>query len=133
LQTPLHQNYICINGQLKEIMHQSKNYKSTKFNEAANKMFSDSACPKSLTATSGDNEGEIDLVWEPVKKAHTYVVQKCRSSKSHNRWENEDIVAKSSYTVTNLKRGQKYLFRVAAIGQKGQGAWSEPVQKKAPK
>jgi len=89
-------------------------------------------CPLSLTATSGDSEGEIDLVWEPVEKAHTYVVQKCRDSKGPAKWINEDIVNKSSYTVSKLKSLRKYRFRVAAVGRKGQGPWSEPVQKKAP-
>jgi hypothetical protein len=89
-------------------------------------------CPLSLTATSGDSEGEIDLVWEPVEKAHTYVVQKCKDSKGPAKWVNEDIVSKSSYTVSNLKSSRKYRFRVAAVGRIGQGPWSELVQKKAP-
>ncbi len=88
--------------------------------------------PLSLTATSGDTEGEIDLVWEPVEKAHTYVVQKCKDSKGPVKWMNEDIVTKSSYTVSKLKSSRKYWFRVAAVGCNGQGPWSEPVQKKVP-
>lgn len=114
-------------------MHHKKDHKRTHSleNKSANDVIREPG-PQLLTATSGDNDGEIDLVWEPVKKAHTYVVQKCRDSKGHHRWENEDIVAKSSYTVSNLKSGLKYLFRVAAVGQKGQGSWSDPVQKKAP-
>jgi hypothetical protein len=90
------------------------------------------SCPLSLTATSGDSEGEIDLVWEPVKKAHTYVIQKCKDTKGPAKWVNEDIVSKSSYTVSNLKSSRKYLFRIASVGRKGQSPWSEPVQKKAP-
>lgn len=89
-------------------------------------------CPSFLTATSGDTAGEIDLVWEPVEKAYTYVVQKCKDSKGPVKWKNEDIVTKSSYTVSKLKSSQKYRFRVAAVGSKGQGPWSTPVQKKAP-
>lgn len=85
-----------------------------------------------LTATSGDTEGEIDLTWEPAKGASTYLVQKCSESKNPVRWTNEDIVARSSYTVTKLKSGRKYWFRVAAVGRKGQGSWSNYVQKKAP-
>lgn len=85
-----------------------------------------------LTATSGDTEGEIDLSWEPAKGASTYLVQKSSESKDPARWVNEDIVARSSYTVTKLKSGRKYWFRVAAVGQKGESCWSNFVQKKAP-
>lgn len=88
--------------------------------------------PVSLNATSGDTEGEIDLNWEPVKGANTYLIQKSTDSGRPVKWTNEDIVAKSSYTVTKLRCRHQYWFRVAAIGRKGQGSWSEPVWKKAP-
>jgi hypothetical protein len=88
--------------------------------------------PGSLNATSGDTEGEIDLIWEPVKGADTYLIQKSSDPKNPLKWIHEDIVAKSSYTVTKLRSRHKYWFRVAAVGRKGQGPWSEPVQKKAP-
>jgi len=88
--------------------------------------------PKSLTVTSGDIEGEVNLIWEPVKNAHSYVIQKCKVSRKVFRWMNEDIVPKSCYTLSKLKSSQKYWFRVAAVGKHGQGPWSEPVQKKAP-
>lgn len=89
-------------------------------------------CPRSLSATSGDVKGEIDLAWEPVAGAYTYVIQKCKDSKVNLKWINEDIVAKSSYTVSNLRSGLVYRFRVAAVGTQGQGKWSKSVQKKVP-
>ncbi len=88
--------------------------------------------PIFLTATSGDTEGEIDLTWEPAKGASTYLVQKSSDSGNPVKWINEDIAAKSSYTVTKLKSGRKYWFRVAAVKPKGQSIWSNHVQKKAP-
>ncbi len=92
----------------------------------------DISSPQSLTATSGDSNGEIDLIWEPVYGARTYVVQRSIRSAEPVRWTQEDIITKSSYTVSKLKSGQKNWFRVAAVGANGQGPWSEPVQKKAP-
>ncbi len=85
-----------------------------------------------LAAASGDLDGEVNLLWEPVRGARTYVIQKSQDSKNPSRWIQEDIVTKSSCTVSKLKSGRKYWFRVAAIGSNGQGPWSEPVQKKAP-
>ncbi len=88
--------------------------------------------PFSLNATSGDTEGEIDLNWEPVKGANTYLIQKSSDLQKPLKWVSEDIVAKSSYTVTKLKSKHTYWFRIAAVGRKGQGPWSNLVQKKAP-
>jgi hypothetical protein len=88
--------------------------------------------PLSLCATSGDIDGEIDLVWEPVPNANTYIIQKCSGSVKPVHWVNLDIVAKSSYTVSRLKSKHQYRFRVAAVGPSGQSEWSCPVQKKAP-
>lgn len=85
-----------------------------------------------LAAASGDMDGEINLLWEPVSWARSYVIQKSMDTKSPSRWIQEDIITKSSYTVSKLKSGKKYWFRAAAIGSNGQGPWSEPVQKKAP-
>ncbi|RPI16143.1 MAG: fibronectin type III domain-containing protein [Ignavibacteriae bacterium] len=88
--------------------------------------------PLFLTATSGDTEGEIDLTWEPVAGAHTYLIQKSIDKIEPLKWIHEDIITKSSYTITKLKSSRKYWFRIAAIGSMGQGPWSEPVLKKAP-
>ncbi len=88
--------------------------------------------PHFLYATSGDSEGEINLNWEPVKGANTYLLQKSAYSKGSFRWTTVDIVAKSSYTVSKLKSRHIYWFRVAAVSSKGQSRWSDLVQKKVP-
>lgn len=83
-----------------------------------------------LTATSGDRDGEIDLVWDPVSNARLYIIQKSSGSLRPANWKDEDIITKSCYTVSKLKSGHKYWFRVAAAGSGGQGPWSKPVRKK---
>ncbi len=90
------------------------------------------SAPVLLAATSGDIDGEIDLVWEPVDGSSSYVVQVSRSRIKPSGWIQEDVVTKSSYTVSKLKSGYQYWFRVSAVTSKGQGPWSEPVSKKAP-
>jgi hypothetical protein len=85
--------------------------------------------PQQLSAASGDRSGEIDLVWEPVEGAGTYIIQK---SSGRNMWIQEDILSRTNCTISRLKSGRKYWFRVAAVNVKGQGPWSEPVQKKVP-
>ncbi len=88
--------------------------------------------PLPLTAACGDMEGEINLLWEPVAGAKAYVVQLSRGLKEPVRWKQEDVITKCSYTVSKLKSGINYWFRVAAAGYSGQGCWSKEVQKKAP-
>ncbi len=91
-----------------------------------------SVLPLTVFAVAGDLKGEIDLFWEPIRSANTYVIQRSSARKEHIRWNQVDIIDKSSYTVTGLKTGHKYWFRVAPVSSKGQGLWSTPVQKKVP-
>lgn len=70
--------------------------------------------PQSLSVTADDNNGEIDLIWEPVYKAKTYAVQISKSAEP-GCWIQEDIISKSSYTFSNLESGRKYCFRIATI------------------
>jgi hypothetical protein len=90
------------------------------------------SAPVGLTATSGDLEGEIDLAWEPVHGANAYVIQVKKSVRRQVSWLQEDVVTRSSHTMSRLKSGHEYWFRIAAAGPKGQSRWSEPVRKKAP-
>ena len=77
-------------------------------------------------------EGEIILLWEPVAGANTYVVQMCRGANEPKHWIQEDIVSSTCHTVSKLKKGVTYWFRVAAVNSGGQGCWSKLVQKIAP-
>ena len=88
--------------------------------------------PSLIFVASGDSKGEINLLWEPVRNANSYVIQRSRWRKGALRWHYVDIIDKSSYTDTNLKSGIKYCFRVASITSKGQSLWSTQIQKKAP-
>jgi hypothetical protein len=86
----------------------------------------------SLTATSGDTVGEIDLAWEPVPGAYSYIIQKSSGFARPAKWIVADVVSKSSCTIPNLKSRHYYWFRIASVKSKGQGPWSKPIQKKAP-
>lgn len=86
--------------------------------------------PDSIYATTGDLNGEIDLVWEPVKGASNYIIQYSSGTLKNSSWRYLDVVTKSSHTLTNLKHGKNYRFRVAAVSSKGRGLWSKAVIKK---
>ncbi len=72
------------------------------------------------------------MTWEPVASANSYLIQKSNDLRKPLKWVNEDVVTKSSYTVSRLRSGHKYWFRVAAISRRGQSPWSNYVTKKAP-
>lgn len=85
--------------------------------------------PGDLSATAGDQEGEIDLDWDRVKGSKSYEVQK---SADASNWQHAGVATKSKMTVSGLTSGTKYWFRVRAIGSRVNSPWSDPATKVAP-
>jgi len=92
----------------------------------------DLTAPSALSATEGDHDGEIDLSWNRVSRARSYVIERSADPPTDSSWKHEKAVTTSSTTVSGLTRGAKYWFRVAAIGASGQSGWSDPATKIAP-
>jgi hypothetical protein len=91
----------------------------------------DLPAPGDLRASIGDDAGEIDLSWDPVYGANSYVIE----SKVHNApgdWAVVKTVSQSKYTVAGLTSGTFYAFRVRALGPKGEGPWSDEAVKISP-
>ena len=88
--------------------------------------------PSGLSATEGDHEGEIDLHWNSVKRARSYIVEHSADPPNDTSWSQSQVVVASSATVGGLTRGAKHWFRVAAVGSTGQSGWSDPATKIAP-
>lgn len=88
--------------------------------------------PQALAATAGDHDGEIDLSWDTVTGAKSYVMEKSPDPPTATSWAHAGVSTKSSMTITTLASGTRYWFRVAAIGTNGQSGWSDPATKIAP-
>jgi hypothetical protein len=88
--------------------------------------------PVSLTATEGDHDGEIDLSWDTVKGAKSYVIERSGDPPTATSWSHTTVALKSSATVNGLTSGTRYWFRVAAVLSAGQSGWSDPATKIAP-
>ena len=88
--------------------------------------------PASLSATAGDRDGEIDLVWEAVSGAKSYVLERSTDPVTATSWAHAGVSTKSSQTINGLASGTRYWFRVAAINGVGQSGWSDPAMKIAP-
>lgn len=90
------------------------------------------ATPIALSATEGDHDGEIDLSWDTVKGAKSYVIERSPDPPTATSWVHEAVSLKSSATVGGLVSGTRYWFRVAAVMSSGQSGWSDPATKIAP-
>lgn len=88
--------------------------------------------PTALTASDGDMEGEIDLHWDSVKGARSYIIERSEDPNKAASWAHATVAAKSSATVNGLTSGTRYWFRVAAVFSSGQSGWSDPSAKIAP-
>ena len=88
--------------------------------------------PESLSATEGDHDGEIDLFWDKVKSAKSYIIERSADPPSATSWAHEAVALKSSAVIGGLTSGTRYWFRVAAIRTDGQSGWSDPATKIAP-
>jgi len=90
------------------------------------------ATPAALSATEGDHDGEIDLSWDPVSGAKSYVIERSPDPPTSNSWAHQTVSLKSSASVGGLVSGTRYWFRVGTMGTGGQSGWSDPATKIAP-
>lgn len=88
--------------------------------------------PQGLNATAGDHEGEVDLSWDTVAGARSYVIEKSPDPPTNSSWTHAGVSTKSRSTVSGLTSGSKFWFRVAAVGTNGQSGWSDPATRMAP-
>jgi hypothetical protein len=91
----------------------------------------DLPAPSNLRATMGDKPGEIDLVWDAIYGAGSYIVE-CREYSPSTGWSQVKLLRQSKHTVAGLTSGKTYAFRVCVLGPKGEGPWSDEAVKMAP-
>ena len=86
-----------------------------------------------LSAAIGDSKGEINLQWDSVKNADSYIIEIGKSNYSKDiRWKILDIISDPRYTVRNLRSNKDYFFRVAFVYPDGSKEQSRKITKKAP-
>jgi predicted phage tail protein len=83
----------------------------------------------SISAAKGDVKGEVDLNWDGIEIADSYIIEYCNGSRKQN-WVLVDIINESKYTIKGLKQNKTYSFRVRAVNSQRQGAWSITVKKR---
>lgn len=88
--------------------------------------------PQSVSASAGQHDGEINLVWKPVPNARSYIVESSLDPTAATSWTQVGIATSASKTIRDLTTGKRYWFRVAAVGTVGQSGWSEHATKIVP-
>lgn len=84
--------------------------------------------PELIFATKGTFPGEINLQWDAVEGATSYVLQVAKGRQG--KWVQVDIVTEPFYMLSGLSGKSEHSFRVAAVFPEGQGEWSKVSSKK---
>ncbi len=91
--------------------------------------------PYNVAASLGDNEGEIDLTWNAIPKAKSYLVEVREHSDTAapGTWAFAKVAPRSSASVGGLVTGRKYAFRIRAVGPNDiESPWSGEAISLAP-
>jgi hypothetical protein len=83
--------------------------------------------PTLLRIVSTESEGAVSLRWKRPVRRCIFLIQMTTAPAATRGWKQVAISIRQSCTVTGLKSGQKYWFRVSAANAHGQGPWSQPV------
>lgn len=91
--------------------------------------------PYDVSATMGDNPGEIDLSCHAILKTKSYImeIRMHSDTAAPGAWTQAKISGRSSATITGLTSGMKYAFRIRALGPNDlESPWSDEVICMAP-
>jgi hypothetical protein len=88
--------------------------------------------PTAAALSEGDHAGELDMQWDKVSGARSYIVQISPDPPTLTSWQQATVVARSQATLGGLTSGTRYWARVAAVNTNGQSGWSDPATKIAP-
>lgn len=87
--------------------------------------------PENLRASFGDMAGEVDLMWDRLRGAVSYIIE-MREAIAGASWTQAKVSPKSRATIEGLTSGKTYVFRVCGVGASDNAAWSAEVSKMAP-
>jgi len=89
--------------------------------------------PQNHTSSAGDEEGALDLMWDPVARSTRYEQQISDDPPTPTSWTHAGTSSASKTTLTELESGKKKWTRVRALGpKKVKSPWSDPALKRVP-
>lgn len=82
--------------------------------------------PTNLRAQISEHVGHIDLAWTPVPEALTYHILHNESDPTATEgWTLVGVSTRATFAMKGLPSGRQSHFKVAGIGTKGMGPWSQ--------
>ena len=87
--------------------------------------------PTDLQVLPSEHAGSADVSWRSVYGARAYTIERAADAPALEFGVIGNSTKKQA-SLNSMVSGQKYWFRVAAIGAAGQSAWSDPVALFAP-
>ena len=88
--------------------------------------------PAHVSIVPGLTDGTVHISWKKVRGARAYNIERAIETGRELDWSNVLSSSKTRAVVNSMNSGERYWFRVAAIGAAGQGPWSDAVSKIAP-
>jgi hypothetical protein len=87
--------------------------------------------PTDVQVEPSEHAGTAEVSWSPLRGAKAYVVERAADGATLN-WAIIGTSTRSKASLNSMASGNRYWFRVAAVGAAGQSAWSDPVPLFAP-
>jgi hypothetical protein len=84
--------------------------------------------PENLKSAKDSDAGEAKLKWSPVVSAKAYLVQSSPTPDVLESWTFFDACTRADYIAMGLASQTTIWFRVAALGAKGLGPWSDATR-----
>ena len=85
------------------------------------------SAPSEITSIKGVSETSVYLAWGSVASAETYDIEyttKIEYFDGSDATTTVTSIETTQYTLTGLESGQEYFFRVRAVNDQGESAWS---------
>lgn len=85
--------------------------------------------PAGITTIRGASSTSVYLEWETVNSAETYDIEYTTNVNYFDASNETTVVSDvelNHYTVTGLETGDEYFFRVRAVNEQGESAWTQP-------
>jgi len=83
--------------------------------------------PENIRVKAGENSGELRVSVSAVDDVKTYLFEPSADPLTENSTWITEMDTRSSLLFTGLKPGQKYWFRVAAVGVRGAKLYSNEI------
>jgi hypothetical protein len=84
--------------------------------------------PLNMKYLTDSNDGEANIKWSPVKGSKAYLIQSSTTPDVETSWAFFDACTSANYTALGLTSHTAIWFRIAALGAKGAGPWSDPLK-----